>query len=420
MRLLRLDWIDRDGKLLILAGCVLAIPTAFGDAPLITDLVDEGAYASPMFWLLSIGGFFGIIPLTLFVLVFAEKVGRRRLLVLLTLMSAAAFVASVLTSNFLILIPFVLLAALGRGGGGLSPIQALRMASMANIVSPDRRTDLYAVFHIAVAVLPLVGLLVLSPLLFLAALFDDIGFFPGKALHLPTSVLLLGVALIFSRVSSGVEAPVEERKLVNPFRLPSRRVIFTLTGLLSLNSLAVAMLHWSVEINSSNIWSEEGRMGMFFTNLSASLFSSILVLPAFWLAAKLANRFGLVKTLVFTQMLSPLFLASTVLMPTGIIGVLLRVMFYVLGQMSAPLRASYMMGVVAPGERVFMAGIVLLGMSILGAIGPMFTGILADFGQLAISLFAGVSLVIVANAALYRIFRNVKPPEELVRVASDA
>ncbi len=420
MRRLRLDWIDRDGKLLILAGCVLAIPTAFGDAPLITDLVDEGAYASPMFWLLSIGGFFGIIPLTLFVLVFAEKVGRRRLLVLLTLMSAAAFVASVLTSNFLILIPFVLLAALGRGGGGLSPIQALRMASMANIVSPDRRTDLYAVFHIAVAVLPLVGLLVLSPLLFLAALFDDIGFFPGKALHLPTSVLLLGVALIFSRVSSGVEAPVEERKLVNPFRLPSRRVIFTLTGLLSLNSLAVAMLHWSVEINSSNIWSEEGRMGMFFTNLSASLFSSILVLPAFWLAAKLANRFGLVKTLVFTQMLSPLFLASTVLMPTGIIGVLLRVMFYVLGQMSAPLRASYMMGVVAPGERVFMAGIVLLGMSILGAIGPMFTGILADFGQFAISLFAGVSLVIVANAALYRIFRNVKPPEELVRVASDA
>ena len=415
MRRLRLDWIDRDGKLLILAGCVLAIPTAFGDAPLITDLVDEGAYASPMFWLLSIGGFFGIIPLTLFVLVFAEKVGRRRLLVLLTLMSAAAFVASVLTSNFLILIPFVLLAALGRGGGGLSPIQALRMASMANIVSPDRRTDLYAVFHIAVAVLPLVGLLVLSPLLFLAALFDDIGFFPGKALHLPTSVLLLGVALIFSRVLSGVEAPVEERKLVNPFRLPSRRVIFTLTGLLSLNSLAVAMLHWSVEINSSNIWSEEGRMGMFFTNLSASLFSSILVLPAFWLAAKLANRFGLVKTLVFTQMLS-----STVLMPTGIIGVLLRVMFYVLGQMSAPLRASYMMGVVAPGERVFMAGIVLLGMSILGAIGPMFTGILADFGQFAISLFAGVSLVIVANAALYRIFRNVKPPEELVRVASDA
>ena len=50
----------------------------------------------------------------------------------------------------------------------------------------------------------------------------------------------------------------------------------------------------------------------------------------------------------------------------------------------------------------------------------MFTGRLADFGQFAISLFAGVSLVIVANAALYRIFRNVKPPEELVRVASDA
>ena len=160
-------------------------------------------------------------------------------------------------------------------------------------------------------------------------------------------------------------------------------------------------------------------MEMLFTNLSAAFLSGVLGVPALWLAAKIANRFGLVKTLVFTQMLSPLFFISTVFVPLGGLGVLLLVMYYILGLMSVPLRASYIMGVVAPGERVAMAGIVILGMSFLGMFGPMFGGLLAAIVPIAIPLFAGAALVIVANAALYRIFRNVRPPEEMERAASD-
>ena len=67
-----------------------------------------------------------------------------------------------------------------------------------------------------------------------------------------------------------------------------------------------------------------------------------------------------------------------------------------------------------------MAGIVFLGMSFLGMFGPLLGGFLVDIAPMAIPLFAGAALVIVANAALYRIFRNVKPPEETERAALDA
>ena len=413
MRRLRLDWIDRDGELLILAGCASAVvPASFNPG-------DMGSSAFPLTLLLLVGGIGGLF-VPLIVVVFAEKVGRRRLLIFLTLMSAAAVVLSTLTSNLLVLLPFVLFGALSHGRGDIQHTHVLLQASMADTAPSNRRTDLYAIYHIARALthLPvlLVRLLVSVPFILFTLLLGL-----NNVLAPVSVLLLLATAFLYSRVSPAVEAPVEARRAVNPFKLPSRRVIFTLTGLLSLNSFAVAMLFTSVEYHSIAIWSEEGRMGMMiFTYLSSTLIAGILGVPALWLAAKIANQFGLVKTLVFTQILSPLFLVSTVLMPTGIIGVLLRVMFYVLGQMSVPLRASYMMGVVAPGERVAMAGIVFLGMGLLRVFGPVFGGYFYDSGQSATPLFAGTALVIVSNSVLYLMLRNVKPPEEAERVASDS
>ena len=412
MRRPRLDWIDRDGKLLILAGCASAVvPASFNPG-------DIGSSAFQWTLLLFVGGIGGLF-VPLIVVIFAEKVGRRRLLILLTLMSAAAVVLSTLTSNLLVLLPFVLFGALSHGRGGIRLTHVLLQASMADTAPPNRRTELYAMYDIAKALthLPvlLVGLLVSVPFIFLTLLlllglnrvYQDYVLAPVSVL------LLLATAFLYSRVSPAVEAPVEARRAVNPFKLPSRRFIFTLTGLLSLNSLGTTILFMSVTIYSSINWSEEGQLDRLFTNLTAVSLAAVLAIPALWLAAKIANRFGLVKILALTQMLSPLFFVAVAFIPSGVLSVLLRVMYYVLGQMSTPLRASYMMGIVTPGERVAMAGIVLLGMSFMGMVGPVFGGFFYNIGQMATPLFAGTALVIVSNAALYRLFRNVKPPEEM-------
>ncbi len=409
MRRLRLDWINRDGKLLILAGCLSAgVPRAF-------NLGDTGASATQSGLIFLAAGVVGLF-VTLLVVVFAEKVGRRRLMVAFTLTLAAATAASALTDSLLVLLPFVFLGALSRAGGGIQSLHALLQASLADTAPPNKRTDLYAVYHIAEQLIYFPLLLVLAPIALFSFLFDLSEIYVDKAWATASVLLLLVAAFLYSRVSSAVEAPLEARRPMNPFKLPSRRVIFTLAGLFGLNIFASNLLFQSVTLHLNINWSAKD---VFLVNLSTFPLFVLLGIPALWLAAKIANRFGLVNTLALTQMAAPLFFIPAAFVPPGGLSVLFRTLYIVLGQMGVPLRASYMMGVVAPEERVAAAGIIFLVMGFLGWPAPVFGAYFADTDQIIIPLFVGGLLAIGANLALYRMFRNVKPPEEAERLVAD-
>lgn len=408
MRFLRLDWIDRDGKLLILAGSVSSV------APVASSLGDTEASSGQAVLNFLVGGIGGVL-VTLLVVIFAERIGRRRLLVLLTLTTAAAAVASVLTSNWFILLPFIAIGALSRGGSDIQSVHALQRATLASTAPPNRRTDLYAVYFIAEALAYLPLLLIFAPYLLFSALSGLNDTYVDVARAMASVLLLLIAALLYRRVSSAVEAPLEARRPMNPFKLPSRRVIFTLAGLFGLNTLATTMLFQSMFM----YWSLEDGVGLVLTNLAALSLSGIISIPALWLAAKIANRFGLVKILALTQMSAALFFVVAAFIPVVGFIVLFRTLYVVLGQMGIPLRTSYMMGVVAPEERVAAAGIIFLMGGFLGWPGPVLAAFFSDIGQIATSLLVGNLLLVVANAAFYFVFRNVKPPEEAERVALD-
>ena len=415
---LRLDWIDRDGKLLILAGGVQAFALGYLAHVLPDYLRALGSSAIFFGFLLSAGAVGGLL-FTLVIIIIAERVGRRRMLVLVTLMASAAGAGLALTGNYTLLLAFAFLGAMGRGNAGLQPTRPLWQASLTDTAPPNKRTDLFAVYYIALFV---AGFLGSTASTMLEVSLFDFGFseiLKLRAMIVVFVVLLLVVAFLYNRVSSAVEAPTEARKPVNPFKLPSRRVIFTLSGLLGLNTLAAAVILQSVAIHSIINWSEEERWDTLIVNVWSSFLSAVLVIPALWLAAKIANRFGLVKTLVFTQMSAALFVIPVAFVPAVGLSVLFRMLYSVLGRMSTPLRASYIMAVVAPEERVAMAGIVILGITFLEAVGSLFGAVLTPIVPVIIPLFAGAALAIASNLALYRMFRHVKPPEEAERAASD-
>ena len=414
MRRLRLDWIDRDGKLLILAGCVRASALGYLVGVLPGYMSALGAGAIYYGFLLTAGAI-GALLLTLLVIIITERVGRRRLLVVFTLIASAAGAGMVLTGNHVLLLAFAFIGALGRGSDDLQPTRPLWQASLTNTAYPNKRTDLFAVYYIALIVAGFLGGTVSTALEGSLNFLDISEIIELRAMILVFVVLMLVAALLYSRVSSEVEASAEARKLMNPFKLPSRRVIFTLAGLFGLNSLAGAMLLQSVFIHWIINWSEEERREMLLLVLSAGLLSAVLVVPALWLAAKMANRFGLVNTLVITQMPAALLMIPAAFVPLGGLGVL----YSFLERLSAPLRASYIMAVVAPEERVAMAGIVILGITFLEAVGSLFGAVLTPIVPVIIPLFAGAALAIASNLALYRMFRHVKPPEEAERAASD-
>jgi MFS family permease len=139
-----------------------------------------------------------------------------------------------------------------------------------------------------------------------------------------------------------------------------------------------------------------------------------------WLAAKIANRIGLLNTMVFTHIPSSLFLLAAAFAPTAWLAVLFWQFRAFLAQMDNPTRDSYTMAVVGPEERVGMASVHMVGRSALGAAGPSATTVLWGMLSASAPLVGSAVLKIGYDLALYAMFRNVRPPEEVRRAQERA
>ena len=134
---LPLGWVSRDGKIIIparglrtFAQGFVAIVLAVYLAKLGLSLVEVGAFFS--------AGVAGGAVMALLVGLVAEKLGRRRLLIGLTLLTAAAATMLVLTDNTLVLTVLAFVGALSGvdGGGGAQPTLPLEQASLADAAAP--------------------------------------------------------------------------------------------------------------------------------------------------------------------------------------------------------------------------------------------------------------------------------------------
>ena len=91
-----------------------------------------------------------------------------------------------------------------------------------------------------------------------------------------------------------------------------------------------------------------------------------------------------------------------------------------LAQMDNPTRDSYTMAIVGPEERVGMASIHMVGRSAFGAVGPSATAALWGLLSASAPLVGSAVLKISYDLALYAMFRNVRPPEEIQRIEAKA
>jgi MFS family permease len=155
------------------------------------------------------------------------------------------------------------------------------------------------------------------------------------------------------------------------------------------------------------------KFGLELESLALVFFSAqILAAISLWLAAKLANRIGLINTMVFTHIPASLFLIGAAFAPAAWIAILFWQLRAFLSMMDVPTRDSYTMSVVQPNERVAMAGIHIVGRSISGTIGPSIATALWQIFSATVPLLGCAVLKITYDLSLYFMFRNVKPPSE--------
>ena len=137
------------------------------------------------------------------------------------------------------------------------------------------------------------------------------------------------------------------------------------------------------------------------------------------LAARLASRFGLIKTMVATHLPSNILLILVPLMPTLSLAVLVLLLRFSISQMDVPTRQSYIMAVVSPEERSAAAGITGVARTTGAALSPLFVGFMFTRPALInLPFFIAGTLKITYDLLLYRAFVAVQPPEESQRRAN--
>jgi MFS family permease len=146
--------------------------------------------------------------------------------------------------------------------------------------------------------------------------------------------------------------------------------------------------------------------GIFF---GANVFAGLSALAA----SRLAARFGLVRTMVFTHLPSNVLLILVPLMPNLQLAILLLLVRFSISQMDVPTRQSYTMAMVRPEERSAAAGITGVARTTGAAVAPVIAGFLfARPEWINLPFFIAGGLKIVYDLLLYRAFVSVQPPEE--------
>ena len=123
-------------------------------------------------------------------------------------------------------------------------------------------------------------------------------------------------------------------------------------------------------------------------------------------AAWLAERIGLLNTMVFTHIPSSLLLATVAWAPSFPVAAALFLLREGLVEMDVPTRQSYVMAVVRPEERTLASGVTNLVRTGGWAVAPSLAGLLMQGTSLAMPLLVGAGMKIAYDVVLYAAFRR--------------
>jgi len=198
----------------------------------------------------------------------------------------------------------------------------------------------------------------------------------SQAVHYQGVIVLyaaLGIvlAIAFTRLSTAAEVPAAQAgAFLGVGR--SRTVVLRLAALFALDSFAGGFV-----VQSFAAYWFYLRFGVDPATLGAIFFgANLLAGISALVASRLAARFGLIRTMVFTHLPSNVLLILVPLMPSLPLAVAVLFARFSISQMDVPTRQAYLMAVVSPEERSGAGGITGVARTIGAGLAPIFAGLL--------------------------------------------
>ncbi len=339
----------------------------------------------------------------------ADRSGRKLVLVIGSLLMVFGGVCFLLTDHLALLAIAALIGVISPGGGEIGPFLSVEQAALSQLTPGDQRTFTFARYTLAGSLATAVGALCGG---WLVQALKTIGWAPYDAYRLLVALYAAGglaLAVLFLYLSPAVEVKTIEKTRGTMGLHRSRGIVLKLSALFALDAMAGGfiiqsfMAYWFAK----KFALDAGVLGSIF--FSANLLAGFSAL----VAARLARRFGLIHTMVFTHIPSNILLLLVPIMPTLGLATLALLLRFAISQMDVPARQSYTMAVVDPDERSAAAGLTGIARSLGAALSPGLTGVLLGLpGGFNLPFYLAGGLKLAYDLALYRSFRKIRPPEE--------
>jgi len=319
------------------------------------------------------------------------------------LLMAATGLGFASLSSFWPLLIVALVGTLNPSSGDVSVFLPLEHARLAAAAQGHARTALFARYSLVGALCAAMGALAAGAPDWLVRHTGLARLDALRGMFLLYAAIGLAVLWLY-RVLPAHEGPGSAASVpAAPAPLgPSRGVVVRLAALFSVDAFAGGLT-----VNAlMSLWLLE-RFGFSLTQAGVFFFWTGLLSAASQLAAPLvAERIGLLNTMVFTHLPANVCLVLAALAPSLPIALGLLMVRSALSSMDVPTRTAYVMAVVTPAERNAAASFTAVPRSLAAAISPTLSGAMFAAGWISLPLVACGLLKIVYDLTLWRAMRR--------------
>ena len=353
----------------------------------------------------------GDIVISLWLTTHADRLGRRRMLMIGGLLMVFAAVLFALTSNFWLLLLAATVGVISPSGNEVGPFLPIEQAALAQTLAPEHRTGVFSWYNLVGSLATALGSLSGG---LIAQFMQGLGY-TGTSVFTPLLIIYGGIGLslviLFAFLSPAAEIGPDTPRPKTALGLHrSRKVVLRLSALFALDAFGGGFIIQTILSKwfAARFGAEFAQLGGIF--FAANILAGISALAA----ARVAKRIGLVNTMVFTHLPSNILLILIPLAPNLPLAIALLLLRFSISQMDVPARQSYTVAVVSPDERSAASGVTGVARSVGASIAPyLATLCVANPPLLGMPFFLAGGIKIVYDLLLFRGFRTLAPPEEI-------
>jgi MFS family permease len=339
---------------------------------------------------------------SLFLTTRADRFGRKHTLWIGAGLMMASSAVFALTAQFWVLVVAATIGVLSPSGNEIGPFLPVEQAALSEELEPAKRVGIFAWYNLAGYVAAALGSACGG---LIAETLQARGWAPLDSyrviilIHGAIGLVMLGLYMFIS-----ARAETSHPKTGSGFLglRESKTIVLKLSGLFAIDAFAGGFVMQSLIAYWFHLrWgASEFQLGMIL------LFGNLFAGASALMAARIANRFGLVNTMVWTHIPSNVLLILVPFMPSFGLAIAMLLLRFCLSQMDVPTRQAYVMSVVRPEERSAAGGVTNVARSVGVARSPLLLGFMMANPRLGLPLIVAGSLKIIYDLSLWTMCRK--------------